>query len=226
MMSACDMPELAAARRITVLGSPGAGKTRFSRTLADQLGIPIVHLDDLYWGADWHRPDEETWRARLREAVQAPEWLIDGNYLRSARLRVAAADLVVLVCAPVTLCLWRIVHRALRIAWGGIDALPRAVREQARTGERTAATRDFGALAWKVLHYRSRELPALAGILGESPATPVLIICPRTLRRAVRGRLPAELAARARWLDSRHAMQAIAGWMPGPDPAPLRAEAP
>jgi adenylate kinase family enzyme len=211
-MTGRAMPEARAPRRIAVFGSPGAGKTRLSPTLADQLGLPIVHLDDLYWGPGWRRPDEETWHDRLREAVRAEKWLIDGNYLPSARLRVEAADLVVLVCAPVTLCLWRIVRRALRINRGGLDALPRAVREQARAGERIAATRDFGALAWKVLRYRSRELPALAAMLQESPGTPVLIICDRKLRRGVRSRLPAELAARAHWLDSEHAAQAIGGW--------------
>jgi adenylate kinase family enzyme len=195
-----------------VLGSPGAGKTGLSRCLAERLALPLVHLDDLYWGPGWRRPEEKAWNDRVREAVRADAWLIDGNYLRSARLRVEAADLVILVCAPVTLCLWRIVRRALRISRDGIDALPRAVAEQARAGQRIAPTRDFGALVWKVLRYRSREIPALAAILQESADTPVLIICPRALLRAVRSRLPAELAERAHWLDSEQATQAIGGW--------------
>lgn len=224
-MTGRAMPEIPAPRRIAVLGSPGAGKTGLSRSLAERLGLPIVHLDDLYWGPGWRRPDEETWHDRLREAVRADTWLIDGNYLGSARLRVEAADLVVLVCAPVTLCLWRIVRRALRINRGGIDALPRAVRDQARAGERIAATRDFGALVWKVLRYRSRELPALAAILQESSDTPVLIICHRALLRAVRSRLPAELAERAHWLDSEQATQAIGGWAARAGTALARADA-
>jgi adenylate kinase family enzyme len=206
------MPEIPALRRIAVLGSPGAGKTNLSRSLAERLGLPILHLDDLYWGPGWRRPDEEAWLERMREAVRTEKWLIDGNYLRSAWMRVEAADLVVLVCAPATLCLWRIMQRALRITRGRIDALPRAVREQARAGKRMAATRDFGALAWKVVSYRNRELPVLAAMLHESAGTPVLIVCPRMMRRAVRGRLPAELATRARWIDSEHAAQAIGGW--------------
>ncbi|MCH5316325.1 MAG: AAA family ATPase [Eubacterium sp.] len=39
--------------KIIVVGCPGAGKSTFSRKLAEKTGIPLYHLDALYWKEDW-----------------------------------------------------------------------------------------------------------------------------------------------------------------------------
>ena len=36
-------------RRILVIGSGGAGKTTLSAAISQATGLPIVHLDSLYW---------------------------------------------------------------------------------------------------------------------------------------------------------------------------------
>ena len=42
-------------RKIIVIGSPGAGKSTFSRQLRDITGLPLCHLDMIN-----HRPDRTT----------------------------------------------------------------------------------------------------------------------------------------------------------------------
>lgn len=42
-------------KRIIVIGSPGAGKSTFSRQLRDKTGLPLYYLDMI-----WHLPDRTT----------------------------------------------------------------------------------------------------------------------------------------------------------------------
>ncbi len=50
-------------QRITVVGSPGAGKSTFARTLAGKLDLPLIHLDAEYWRSGWVEPPPAEWQA-------------------------------------------------------------------------------------------------------------------------------------------------------------------
>lgn len=46
--------------RVVIIGSNGAGKSTFSYALADKTGLPLIHLDQIYWHDDWQvTPREE-----------------------------------------------------------------------------------------------------------------------------------------------------------------------
>ena len=38
--------------RAIVIGCPGGGKSTFARALAEKTGLPLHHLDMMYWNAD------------------------------------------------------------------------------------------------------------------------------------------------------------------------------
>jgi adenylate kinase family enzyme len=99
--------------RVLVIGSGGAGKTTLARTLAVATGLPLVHLDRLYWRAGWVATPEEEWRRVVERLVAGERWLIDGNYGGTMANRVAAADTVVFLDLPRSRCLARVVRRAL-----------------------------------------------------------------------------------------------------------------
>jgi adenylate kinase family enzyme len=70
-------------QRVVVLGPVGAGKTVLSNEIARRTGLPVVHLDPLFWREGWApAPPEEGLRA-LRAAVAGERWIIDGNFLSS-----------------------------------------------------------------------------------------------------------------------------------------------
>lgn len=173
------------------------------------LRMPLVHLDDLYWEAGWRRPHQTEWIERLRRAVGEERWLIDGNYLASARLRAENADAVIIVCAPATLCLWRTVCRAMGIMRGRTEDLPRAVREQGQAGAAVSAIHDFGALSRKVIGFHRRELPKLGALLLALPERPIFLVCHDRARRAVDRHLPAKLTRRAQWVRPERAAETI-----------------
>jgi adenylate kinase family enzyme len=101
-------------RRILVIGSGGAGKSTLARRLGERLGIEVVHLDALYWRPGWVEPPKEFWRERVAELLRRDAWILDGNYGGTLEQRLAACDAVVFLDLPRTLCLWRVLGRALR----------------------------------------------------------------------------------------------------------------
>ena len=99
--------------RILMIGSSGAGKSTFAKKLAAQTGLPLIHLDDLYWDKGWVKVKRELWEARLQEALEGENWIMDGNYGRTLGQRAAQADTVIFFVPPRELCLWRVIWREL-----------------------------------------------------------------------------------------------------------------
>ena len=92
-------------RKIIVIGCPGSGKSTFSRTLHDITGIPLFHLDMMYWNADRTTVGREVFRKRLSDALLKDEWIIDGNYGSTMELRLQACDTVIFLDIPSDVCL-------------------------------------------------------------------------------------------------------------------------
>ena len=120
--------------RIAVVGCGGSGKSRLAAALATRLAVTPVHLDALYYDAEWKPLDQETFAAIQRELVTAPRWILDGNYASTLPIRLGAADTVIFLDFPGWTCLRGIFQRRLghgggqhpatgvydRITWGFI----------------------------------------------------------------------------------------------------------
>ncbi len=91
--------------RVAVIGCPGSGKSTFSRSLRDKTGLPLYHLDAIYWNADRTTLPKEEFRAVQREIIGRDCWIIDGNYGSTMEWRVAACDLLVFLDYPTEVCL-------------------------------------------------------------------------------------------------------------------------
>ena len=69
-------------QRVAILGSGGAGKSVLAAAIAERTGLPVVHLDVLYWKPGWTPPPPEEFAAALDDAVAKDRWILDGNFLR------------------------------------------------------------------------------------------------------------------------------------------------
>ena len=98
-------------RRVLVIGSGGAGKSTFAAHLGERTGLPVIHLDALFWRAGWRETPREEWAARVEELLAADAWIMDGNYGGTMERRLAACDTVVFLDFPRALCLWRVIKR-------------------------------------------------------------------------------------------------------------------
>lgn len=100
--------------RILVIGNSGAGKSTWARRLAARLGLPLWHLDQVYWGPSWQEPDPAAFERRVRDIAREPAWIIDGNFARTLPIRLASADAVVWLDLPTRVCLTGVLARWLR----------------------------------------------------------------------------------------------------------------
>ena len=92
-------------QRIIVIGCPGSGKSRLSRALHNKTGIPLYHLDMMYWNADKTTVEKSAFLERLSAVLEKDEWIIDGNYGSTMELRMAACDTVIFLDYPLDVCL-------------------------------------------------------------------------------------------------------------------------
>ena len=67
-------------KKVIVIGCPGSGKSTFARELHDKTGIPLYHLDMMYWNADKTTVEKRVFLELLSAVLEKDEWIIDGNY--------------------------------------------------------------------------------------------------------------------------------------------------
>lgn len=92
-------------KKIIVIGCPGSGKSTFSRALQQKIGIPLYHLDMMFWNADKTTVDKRVFLERMSDVLQKDEWIIDGNYASTMEMRMKSCDTVILLDYPLDICL-------------------------------------------------------------------------------------------------------------------------
>lgn len=142
--------------RIVILGPAGAGKTELARTISRRTGLPVVHLDVLFWREGWKPAPHEEARRALAAAVARDSWILDGNFLDEADVdeRFARADTVVFLDMRRATCFWRLTKRLLRD------------RRRARSDLPEGATEGFDPplLRW-VWTYRKTDRPRVLELI-------------------------------------------------------------
>ena len=92
-------------KKVIVIGCPGSGKSTVLRTLHNKTGIPLYHLDMMYWNADKTTVEKSVFLERLSAVLEKDEWIIDGNYGSTMELRMVACDTVIFLDYPLEICL-------------------------------------------------------------------------------------------------------------------------
>ena len=98
-------------KRIMIIGCPGSGKSTFSRALNEKIGIPLYHLDLMFWNADKTTVEKCVFLARLRDVLNKEEWIIDGNYASTMEERIIMCDTVIFLDYPLETCLLGVKER-------------------------------------------------------------------------------------------------------------------
>lgn len=101
-------------KRVAIIGPGGAGKSTLARGLGALLDLPVVHLDQLYWGPGWVETARNDWLVLQQDLVRRPSWIVDGNYGGTMDLRLEAADTIVFLNPSRYVCLTGVLKRRLR----------------------------------------------------------------------------------------------------------------
>jgi len=99
--------------RIMIVGCGGAGKSTLARQLGEKLGLPVVHLDKLFWHSGWVESTKEEIDGKIMLELQKERWIIDGNYMRTMPIRMAHCDTVIFLDFNRVSCVWGILKRYL-----------------------------------------------------------------------------------------------------------------
>ena len=91
--------------KVIIIGCPGSGKSTFSKELQTKTGMPLFHLDMLFWNVDKTHVTREVFDQRLADILKQDSWIIDGNYGRTLETRLKECDTVFLLDFPVDICL-------------------------------------------------------------------------------------------------------------------------
>lgn len=105
-------------RTVLVLGAGGAGKTVLARELSARTGIPVVHLDALYYDQAWQPRPMEDFAAAQRRILERGAVILDGNYLSTLVVRLPGSDTVIFLDVPAWRCLLGIARRRWRYRGG------------------------------------------------------------------------------------------------------------
>ena len=101
-----------------IIGCGGAGKSTLARKLGEKTGLPVVHLDQIFWApGNWQHLEEEEFDARLMEQMEKPRWILDGNFNRTMELRLSFCDTVIYLDYPRLVCMKNWLGRVIK-NWG------------------------------------------------------------------------------------------------------------
>lgn len=100
-------------RRVLVIGPGGAGKSTLAKRLGERLEIEVLHLDRFYWSPGWIEMPKAEWLKTVKELLAREAWIMDGNYSGTLDIRFEACDTIIFLDMARTLCLWRVLKRAV-----------------------------------------------------------------------------------------------------------------
>jgi adenylate kinase family enzyme len=115
-------------RKVLVLGCSGSGKSTFAVRLHNLSGLPLYHLDNVWWKADRTHISRDEFDIKLEQLVNLDNWIIDGDYSRTYERRIAACDTIYFLDYGQEACMRGITERVGRkrgdIPWTGPLFLP------------------------------------------------------------------------------------------------------
>ncbi len=98
-------------KRVIVIGCPGSGKSTLSIELSEITGLPLYHLDMMYWNSDRTTIEKTVFVNRLEQVLKEDEWIIDGNYASTMEMRISACDTVIFLDYPTDVCVEGVISR-------------------------------------------------------------------------------------------------------------------
>ena len=104
--------------RVMIIGCGGSGKTTLARQLGEKTGLPVIHLDQIFWSpGNWQHLDREVFDDLLRQELEKTQWIMDGNFDRTLPMRLEKCDTVIYLDYNRFVCIFGWLERVIQ-NWG------------------------------------------------------------------------------------------------------------
>lgn len=147
-------------KRICLVGACGSGKTVLAREIARRSGLPLFHLDQIYWQSGWKGLDMEEYARRHAELIAQERWILDGNFSSTYTPRFRKADEILFFDLPGRKGFWQAMWRTTRY-W-------RRVRPDMPQGCPDRFNLDFIRYSW---NFNEEIRPKILHAVEEAEAT-------------------------------------------------------
>ncbi len=122
-------------KRVAIIGSPGVGKTTFSRQLQEKTGLPLIHLDYYYHQTKHgYYDDSAKWVKKVEQLIKPDRWIVEGNYNSSMPQRCATADTIFFFDLPRRIALHGVIKRRIQYRNKLREEMPSEWKEKANWG--------------------------------------------------------------------------------------------
>ncbi len=141
--------------RLLILGCGGSGKSTLAIELGHITGLPVIHLDRLFWLPGWKHRNRTDFDALLADELNNPRWIIDGDYSRTLAMRLERCDAVVVLDYPRAVCAAGVIRRRVQYAGRSRESMAQGCPERL----------DPEFVRW-VWNFRRSRLPAMLDLLA------------------------------------------------------------
>ena len=138
-------------KRLMIIGGSGSGKSTTARMLGAITGLPVVHIDPMYYTAGWVSREAEETRQMIFDAIAEERWVFEGNQTSTFPERLARVDVLIFLDLPAYLRLWRAVTRMIKYQGKSRPDMAEGCPERF----------DWWFLKWVVSYGKVRRLAAL-----------------------------------------------------------------
>ncbi len=97
-----------------LIGPGNAGKSTLAVELGKILGLPVFHLDRIFWLPNWIEKERQLFNEEQRSLVAKDRWIIEGDFYKSYDIRAERADTIIYLNVPRRLLIPRFFKRVYR----------------------------------------------------------------------------------------------------------------
>jgi len=159
--------------RVLIIGCGGAGKSTLAKTLGEKTGLPVVHLDKLFWHPGWVESTKEEIDSKILQEIQKPRWIMDGNYNRTLPQRLQYCDTVIYLDFSRLACIMGVLKRIVT-TYGKV---------RSDMGEDCPERFDWDFLKW-VWNFNKNKRERYYRMLNETQGAQTIVLKNRRMVRA------------------------------------------